>query len=190
MVLDCRHVIHAVHVVHNRSNVSIFHACRHCFTHTHTHTHTHTLTPPPEITKKQGISKQIDYGKLPLYFIENKGQVSPEVRYYVNSAGREICLAKDKITFVETRSKEDKDKGFPVQGSGFKGSGLKKEVPEIERSVYSLSLVGMNKKVKVVAEDEQEAKVNYFVGDKSNWRQGIKTFGAVWYKGVYDGIDL
>ena len=34
------------------------------------------------------------YGKLPLYFIENKGQLDPRVRFYVKTSGQTLYFQR------------------------------------------------------------------------------------------------
>ncbi|TFG89659.1 MAG: hypothetical protein E4H15_08965, partial [Syntrophobacterales bacterium] len=45
------------------------------------------------------------YGKLPLYFIENKGQFDPKVRFYVKTAGQTLYFTDEGIVFDLFRDK-------------------------------------------------------------------------------------
>jgi hypothetical protein len=38
--------------------------------------------------------------------------------------------------------------------------------------------------------DPSEAVFNYFIGDRSQWREGVAPYAVVAYEGLYDGIDL
>ncbi|HVT88938.1 MAG TPA: SBBP repeat-containing protein [Tepidisphaeraceae bacterium] len=38
--------------------------------------------------------------------------------------------------------------------------------------------------------DKSSTKVNYFVGDSHNFRTGVAAYEKIFYKGLYDGIDL
>ena len=48
----------------------------------------------PETARVQGA-----YGKLPLYFIENKGQVDSAVSYYVQGADTTLYFTREGVTF-------------------------------------------------------------------------------------------
>ena len=53
----------------------------------------------PESTKQQ-VRK--NYGKLPLYFIENQGQMDPRVAYYIQGGDKSIYFTGDGVTFALT----------------------------------------------------------------------------------------
>ena len=52
-------------------------------------------------------------------------------------------------------------------------------------------MVGINKDVRILPENAQPGKVNYFQGsDPRKWLTALPTFGAVLYKNAYPGIDV
>ncbi|MEE8574239.1 MAG: hypothetical protein V3T30_02405, partial [Thermodesulfobacteriota bacterium] len=126
------------------------------------------------------------YGKLPLYFIKNDGQLDEKVEYYVKGAGYTIYFTAEGVYFsLYQTSKPDK----PGEIKDSKDAAPEKT--EItKREFFNLSLLNSNKKAKITGEAEQSGKVNYFVGDKSKWRSGVPTFASVLYEEVYKGIDI
>ena len=52
------------------------------------------------------------YGKLPLYFIENDGQIDKKVRYYERGSGHSSFFTKDGVSISLTRStkKQEEEK--------------------------------------------------------------------------------
>jgi hypothetical protein len=135
------------------------------------------------------------YGRLPLYFIENQGQVDRGVRYYTRSGKHAIRFTSEGLYF--TFSKGLDQALTATAGPGAKGklspseltvSGNKQTVPP---TVVRLTPLGMRPEVELVALEPQEGKVNYFLGkDPKKWRTHIPTYRAVVYREAYPGIDL
>ena len=127
------------------------------------------------------------YGKLPLYFIENKGQLDPKVRFYVKTSGQTIYFTDEKIVFDLLRAKE----GTGKVETGRAKKGLQNRDVKKERLVFNLGFENVQKGVSIEGLDRQDAGVNYFLGnDKSKWKTGISTYKGIIYQGVYKGIDL
>ena len=51
------------------------------------------------------------YGKLPLYFIEHKGQLDPKVRFYVKTSGQTLYFTDEGIVFDLLRGGGEATKG-------------------------------------------------------------------------------
>ncbi|MFX0205459.1 MAG: SBBP repeat-containing protein [Candidatus Hodarchaeota archaeon] len=129
-----------------------------------------------------------DYGKIPLYFIPNEGQVDEKALFYAKTSRYTLWLTEEGLVFDsvkrikkgenESRLQHPKDRNNP---EGF----------TFERDVSRLVFLNSKKNPEVVPVDRTEHKVNYFIGkDKSKWRTGIQTSGAVLYKELYRDIDL
>ncbi len=65
------------------------------------------------------------YGKLPLYFIENKGQLDPRVRFYVKTSGQTLYFTDEGIVFDLLRGETGVLKGTKRDGGTATSSGLK-----------------------------------------------------------------
>jgi len=52
-----------------------------------------------ELQRPETARIQAAYGKLPLYFIENKGQVDSAVSYYVQGADTTLYFTRAGVTF-------------------------------------------------------------------------------------------
>ena len=126
------------------------------------------------------------YGKLPLYFIENKGQLDPRVRFYVKTSGQTLYFTDEGIVF-------DLLRGGKETGKATKGEKNDRQPSrgETERLVFNLMFENAQEGVLIEGLDRQDAGINYFVGnDTSKWKTGIPPYKGVVYKGVYKGIDL
>ncbi len=120
------------------------------------------------------------YGKLPLYFIKNNGQLDKKVKYYERGGAHATFFTKEGVYLSLTKAKGP---------SAVKMRGQKDE-PFVSE-VVKLSLVNSSKALKITALEEQEGRINYLIGaDSSKWRTGVPTFKAVLYKDVYKGIDI
>jgi len=128
------------------------------------------------------------YGKLPLYFIENKGQVDEKVSFYERGAGHATFFTSKGVVIGLTK-RDVKAEKTALHG-GIKD--LKAKKPEkVTTEAVALSFVGANNKAKITAGDKKTGHANYFVGnDKSKWKSNIPTYGAVTYKDIYKKIDI
>ncbi|RJR44697.1 MAG: hypothetical protein C4567_04220 [Deltaproteobacteria bacterium] len=143
--------------------------------------------PGPSAAKPQKRGLVADYGKLPLPFIENRGQLAEEVKYYTRGRGKAVFFTPEEIVF----SLQD----FPLSMTRDRAPLHRNNPPaalESRRSaVARLSPVRVNKEVEIVPLDPLEGKVNYLTGnDPRNWRTDIPTYAAVLYREAFPGIDL
>jgi len=116
-----------------------------------------------EALQKAAVARA--YGKLPLYFIRNDGQVDSAVRFYERGA---------------------------VHSTFFTANGLVLALAK-DKKVHAvrLSFAGADKGLEVSARSPLETKVNYFTGkDSKKWRSDVPVYGSIIYKGVYKNIDI
>ncbi|MFQ5480130.1 MAG: SBBP repeat-containing protein, partial [Thermodesulfobacteriota bacterium] len=141
-----------------------------------------------EITEAQKAEVINSYGKLPLYFIENKGQVDAQVKFYERGAGHATFFTGDGVVIALTKSEGKREEtAKPAGPEIIKANKGRKHTTE----AVSLSFVGANKKAKISADEKMSGKVNYFVGsDRSKWGSNVPTYGAVTYKDIYKNIDV
>jgi len=107
--------------------------------------------------------------KLPLYFIENKGQVDERVQYQLKLSGMNVYFTSQEIVYQLFQREEGEAKVENIR----------------------VKFAGMNEEVEVEGGEESEAKVNYFIGnDPERWVQGARTYKKVIYRELYPDIDL
>ncbi|MCK5057854.1 MAG: SBBP repeat-containing protein [Candidatus Aminicenantes bacterium] len=107
-----------------------------------------------------------DFGKVPLYFIPNRGQVHKKAAFYAGAPGYTLWLTREGLVF---------------DGIGKKGA----------RDISRLIFIKSNKNPQIVSVEPTRYRVNYINGqDRSEWRQNIPTSKAVRYKNLYKNIDL
>ena len=113
------------------------------------------------------------YGKLPLPFIENQGQVDEAVRYYVKGSGQTVYFTEENIVFDL------------IHYDGAKADDT------TDRLIFSLDFLGANSQPAIEGSGKDGALVNYFVGnDPEKWYANVPTYRELVYRDIYPNIDL
>ncbi len=134
---------------------------------------------------KPGWQLQQGYGRLPLYFIRNQGQVDPRASFYARARSYTLWFGADGLVFDRISAVENgKKPACP--------GGQRPEAPgRFRRNVSRLEFVGANKNPQISGESEQPCRANYFIGnDSAKWRTAVATFAEVRYRSLYNKIDL
>ncbi len=131
------------------------------------------------------------YGKLPLYFIKNMGQMNEKVRYYAKQGSTTIWLTDDEIVFDFMRVKKTENKKLRSLEDRKIEKFDDREKKKYERDVVRMKLQDANTKPLITGKAKQPGIVNYIIGnDPSKWRTNIPTYSEVYYSDVYAGIDM
>ena len=121
-----------------------------------------------------------NFGRLPLTFEANQGQASGPVKFLSRGKGYTALLTAGGMVLNLRTSR--------IEGSK---SGNRSQAQKSLSTTLQFHLLGANQNPKVVGEDLQPGRVNYFLGrDSSQWRTNLPTYGKIRYKSVYPGIDL
>ncbi len=126
------------------------------------------------------------FGKLPLYFIENRGQMDGQVSHYLQGRDKSIYFTPQGVTFVLYP---------PTAMIDQKHERLASDAPPIERQpverhVVKLDFLNANPDVKPQGHDKTEAIISYFKGPRRDWRSAVPTYLGVTYANLWDGVDL
>jgi hypothetical protein len=124
--------------------------------------------PTPAVTASD--SRVAALTSLPLYFIENRGQVNDQVRLYLQGRDNSVYFTPQGLTFVLTQG-------------GARGERK-------ERHALRLDFLGARPAVQPRGQSPTEAIVSYLKGDRSQWKTGLSTYSEVVYKDLWPGIDL
>jgi len=112
------------------------------------------------------------YGRLPLFFIQNYGQLDKKVKYYAKASNSAMYFTEEGVYVSLIKQKGKKD-------------------TKTEAKLIRPSFLGGNPNPEIIAERRLEGKVNYFIGnDPKKWNTDIPTYSSVLYKEVYKGIDI
>lgn len=108
----------------------------------------------------QAASVVRNAGQLPLYFIENRGQLAEPLRFYALGADTSLYFTLTGVTFARA--------GFTVR----------------------LDFLESDPSVRLIGETSAAAVISYFVGERNNWLTGIPTYSRIRYADLWPGIDL
>jgi uncharacterized protein (TIGR03437 family) len=101
------------------------------------------------------------YGRLPLSFSLNQGQLDPQVKFVSHGKRSALFLTSDQAVLA------------------------------LDDATVRIGFVDSNKHVQVDALDQLPGTVNYFIGrDPAGWRTNVPTYARVRYREVWRGIDL
>jgi hypothetical protein len=128
---------------------------------------------------EKGVAVTRALGRMPLYFIENRGQLDSRVAYYVQGRDTTLYFTSEGMTLVQT----DKRHG----GNGLKGKlervslsrGISQAPDPVSRWVVKLDFVGANPNPKITAADPTPAVISYFKGPREEWKTGLSTYGSI-----------
>ncbi len=159
------------------------------------------LVLPPKVNHKAEVKPDINFGKIPLYFITNKGQVNKQAKFYAKTSRYTLWLTKEGLIFDGIKRKENTKSEFrdPKQIQNIKfeipkqkiKNNSKEKSSTFQRDVSRLMFINANKNSEILPLIETKLKVNYFKGnDPSRWVGNIPTSQAVLYKNLYKNIDL
>lgn len=113
-----------------------------------------------------------DFGRMPLQFIPNRGQVDARAAYYLQGRDKAVYFAAGGLTFV-------------LSGAGAADGGR-----PASRYALKLDFLGADPDARPAGEGETGAVVSYFTGKEADWRTGLPTYSRIVYRNLWPGIDL
>jgi Bacterial Ig-like domain (group 3)/Beta-propeller repeat len=156
-----------------------------------------------------------NYGKLPLSFEANRGQVDKSVKFLAHGAGYGLFLTGQEAVLTLNKPIPSPDKEpapFLSDPNRLSGNGVSAELADRDLPVtgrpvkpfsigaggtrYTTDIVRMQLAGAKLVEspsglDQLPGTTNYMIGnDPYKWHTAIPTFAKVRYAGVYPGVDL
>ena len=114
--------------------------------------------------EKRGAATEAAAAKLPLDFVENRGQWDDGVKFMARKGAMLASFEKGAINL---------------------------RLGQKRTASLSLKFEGAAKGATLAGEGKREGVYNFFIGnDQSKWRANVGTFGGLLYRGLYEGIDL
>jgi len=166
------------------------------------------LTPAlSQVEASRTATTNNNFGQLPLYFVENRGQTDTRVAYYVLGGTTQVLFADDGVSFILRQPEASKSEVMPT------GSLSKDTIPISSRLspggystdnaptsrgratdpghqwVVKLDFVGANP-VQPVGAGKTTAVISYFTGSPDQWQTGLPTYAQIVYRDLWHGIDL
>jgi hypothetical protein len=128
------------------------------------------------------LQSRPDYGRMPVQFIPNRGQVEGRASYYIQGKDKTIFFSPEGLTFVLSGVKPD-------AGTLPGRSAVPTKTPE-SPWVVKLDFVDARSDIEPVGTDETGTAISYFQGAPSEWKTGLPAYSRVVYANVWPGIDL
>ncbi len=110
-----------------------------------------------------------EFGKFPLYFTENRGQLDSRISYYVSGRDKEVYFARDGVTISLIQHRPNRDP---------------------ERWALKMDFLNANPAVRIEGDEVTESRISYFSGSQESWKSGLRTFSRIAYRDLWPGIDL
>ncbi len=129
-----------------------------------------------QLSKPPSVTQEADFGRMPLHFIANKGQLDKRVDYYVQGRDRSLYFGPGGVTFVLASAERSKPENVRQDHAA--------------RWVVKLDFVGADGTIRPRGLDETGATISYFKGNREDWRTGLPTYGRLVYRNLWPGIDL
>ena len=137
----------------------------------------------PDKTEKMKVIES--FGRLPLSFTENRGQLNSKVSYYLKGKKGTIYFTREGIVYdliTVSNSPEDKTKSTSLSHNKSK---------TCKRLSFTMKPIGANKNARLTANNKLSGQVNYMIGNNpKKWHQGIPLYKEIVYKDLYKDIDL
>ena len=148
---------------------------------------------PPPVAAPAGSAPSAVYGQLPLYFVENQGQVDQRVAYYGSVGRASVYFTAQGVTYALLGPGPASQ---PWAGQGVSIDGDRSQPPSdaaeatVERWAVAMDLIWAYPASRPLGLERTETIVSYFKGPPEAWKTGLPTYAAVGYAEPWPGIDL
>lgn len=126
----------------------------------------------PAFSKAKGPALNRDFGRVPVFFVPNRGQTDGRVSFTVKGIDKTVYFAPDGVTFALD---------YPAGREGRKGSA---------RWSVKLDFLGARKAAKPEGLEETGAHISYFKGKPEEWKTTLPAYSRIIYRDLWPGIDL
>ena len=149
------------------------------------------VTVSPRIPASRSLGLSGVRNRLPLYFIENRGQVDPRAAYYIHGADKVLYFGSTGMTMVLSKPGERQSAQTDLAGAALGAAANDGSVPGlISRTSVNLEFVDADPRVKPIGEELAKARFSYFKGPRESWAVGLRSYSRLVYADLWPGIDL
>ena len=154
-----------------------------------------TSFQPSSIPSSAALKIDQDFGKMPLYFIPNHGQMDVRVAYYLQGKDKTIYFTSEGLTYLlsERRAGEEIAEKTASVKERLLINPAEHELQsrrDQRRFAVKLDFVGANADVRPSGEEKTGAVISYFKGKPEEWKAGLPTYSRIVYRNLWPGIDL
>jgi hypothetical protein len=133
------------------------------------------------------VIAQTDFGRVPLYFIPNEGQIDGQVAFYIQGRDKSVYFTPGGVTLSLSQ---------PAAAAAKARGQARAEEPPVKKDftprswVVKLDFIGADAGVKPVGEEKTGGVVSYFKGKPADWKAGLPAYSRIVYRDLWPGIDL
>ncbi len=127
----------------------------------------------PTVKQPRDVSS---WGKMPLFFIANQGQLDNRVAYYLPGSDKTLYFTPGGVTIALADISHN-------HTTGSRGEHAH------SRYILKLEFMGANA-VRPFGQEMNQAIISYFKGKPGEWRTGLPTFSKISYPNLWERIDL
>ena len=131
------------------------------------------------------------YGKLPLAFEANQGQVDEQVKFLTRGSGYQLNLTATEAVLQLRNGKTETDGARRTAISAIRNRSTARSQRSPKSAIVKLKLVDANPAPQVAGRAELPGKSHYYIGnDPQDWRTNVANYAQVEYEQVWSGINL
>ena len=112
---------------------------------------------------------------MPLYFIENQGQLDDEVFYYLQGADKTLYFTREGIVFSLLG---DEVESWNISFGDEQPFQPKSQPTRRERYILKLNFIDANPHVEPLAQTPHETVISYFKGLQEDWHTVFPRLGS------------
>src|SRR5262249_42109894 len=142
----------------------------------------------PQIDGSRGLVAAQGYGKLPMAFEENRGQLDDSVRFVARGRGYQMFLTPTEAVLA-LAAEVPRDGARSIRDGPRSGAAFATANPA--EAVVRMRLAGANPRPQLSGVDRLPGNSNYLRGnDPAQWQRDVPNYAKVKYAAVYPGIDV
>ncbi|MDX8367214.1 hypothetical protein [Cytobacillus sp. IB215665] len=123
------------------------------------------------------------YGKLPLMFYANHGQVDDQIKFYCKGNGFRYAFCATKVVFTLFGSSDDQSMHSTNQAN-------EKHQETIKGSTVNWTFLQPSDQIKVEGKTKTAGTGNFFLSnDPKQWQTKVPIYKDIIYRNVWQGID-
>jgi uncharacterized repeat protein (TIGR01451 family) len=127
--------------------------------------------------------------KLPLNFIENRGQIDGSIAFYLQGRDTSLYFSAQGLTFALSGSQQQPAQQPQLdRSSAFQADTVGASLTH-QRWNVALDFVGAGLS-RPLGRDPVATKMSYFQGARSQWKTNLPTYSSLAYSELWPGIDL
>jgi Beta-propeller repeat len=111
------------------------------------------------------------FGRVPVYFVPNRGQADDRVNFYVQGDDKTVYFSQDGLTLALNKTIRGDKRGT-------------------ERWAAKLDFLGARTGIGPEGLEKAGAVISYFRGKPEKWKSGLDAYSSIIYRDLWPGIDL